>query len=440
MFSINHHTHVLTSLGLFLLITSTYLVLAIHYPVAYTWATYEDLYGEWTQLFLFLATLLGSIWLTVRGEYRFRLFFALLAGACFYTVMEEISWGQRLFGFDSPYLFEQHNIQSETNLHNFLTGPDGGTLKDVVEYSLALALLGYGLIYPLLLKSSWRIATRVQALGIPAPPLYLWPFFATAASLEIGFFHFNEAEVAEILVGTGLLIMVLHYIIARQYTAREAYSPDVAQSRQLALAAITSFILVVSLAIATTQLIYSNPLMKIRIDNRVDNGLLKFAHRFENRGAWGKAASLYLRVLESRPQDQNVLRQLVRSYQLSGNEEKFQQYNKLLLQQAEKKFAGLTDSVNVALSFSYSYKRSGDLEKSKMYAFRALNIAARNAEKNPASADAAYWLGRTNDHLGKYTEGLPHYQRAHELAPDSAKYKRALEDSKRRQAMQIESQ
>jgi len=440
MSSINRYSHILTSIGLFLLITTTYLVLAIYYPVAYTWATYEDLYGEWTQVFLFLSILGGSIWLMLRGESRFRLFFTLLAAACFYTVMEEISWGQRLFGFDSPYFFEQYNIQSETNLHNFLTGPNGGTLKDVVEYALAVALTAYGLIYPLLLKFGRGIATQAQALGIPAPPLYLWPFFATAASLEIELFHFNEAEVAEILVGTGLLIMVLHYIIDHQHSAREKHGLDALQSRQLALATVTGFLLVVSLAVATTRLMYNDPLMRIRIDNRIDRGLLKFAHRFENSGAWDKAATLYLRVLESRPQDQNVLRQLTRSYQLAGNEEKFQAYNKVLLQQAEKRFAAQTDSVSVALSFSYSYKKSGDLEKSNRYALRALHIAARDAEKNPESADAAYWLGRTNDHLGKFAEGLLHYQRAHELDPKSLKFKRAMVNSKHRQASQIQSQ
>ena len=32
--------------------------------------------------------------------------------------MEEISWGQQLFGFETPYSMKTMNVQGETNLHN----------------------------------------------------------------------------------------------------------------------------------------------------------------------------------------------------------------------------------------------------------------------------------------------------------------------------------
>ena len=38
-------THLYTTAVLFLSIVAFYLVLAFNYPVAYIWATYEDLYG-----------------------------------------------------------------------------------------------------------------------------------------------------------------------------------------------------------------------------------------------------------------------------------------------------------------------------------------------------------------------------------------------------------
>ena len=34
--------------------------------------------------------------------------------------MEEISWGQRIIGWDTPDLWKQINAQHETNFHNFL--------------------------------------------------------------------------------------------------------------------------------------------------------------------------------------------------------------------------------------------------------------------------------------------------------------------------------
>ncbi len=35
--------------------------------------------------------------------------------------LEEISWGQHIFGFESTGVFKEHNMQEETNLHNFVS-------------------------------------------------------------------------------------------------------------------------------------------------------------------------------------------------------------------------------------------------------------------------------------------------------------------------------
>ncbi|MBI2375720.1 MAG: hypothetical protein HYV07_17120 [Deltaproteobacteria bacterium] len=43
-----------------------------------------------------------------------------LTAFCVFVAGEELSWGQRVFGFRPPDLFLEHNFQQETNLHNFL--------------------------------------------------------------------------------------------------------------------------------------------------------------------------------------------------------------------------------------------------------------------------------------------------------------------------------
>ncbi|ABC83126.1 hypothetical protein [Anaeromyxobacter dehalogenans] len=45
-----------------------------------------------------------------------------LALLCFFAAGEEISWGQRLLGIQSPEFFQSHNAQHETNLHNLVVG------------------------------------------------------------------------------------------------------------------------------------------------------------------------------------------------------------------------------------------------------------------------------------------------------------------------------
>ncbi len=46
----------------------------------------------------------------------------LAAVGGFLVAGEEISWGQHIFGFSSGEYFREHNLQKETNLHNFIAG------------------------------------------------------------------------------------------------------------------------------------------------------------------------------------------------------------------------------------------------------------------------------------------------------------------------------
>ena len=156
----NLQAHQPTAWSIFVLIVGGYLTLALRFPVGYIWATYEDMYGEWTQMYLFVMVTLSALWLVFRGTGRYRPFFMLLAAAGFFTAGEEISWGQRLLDIDSPEFFEDYNIQGETNVHNFFSGPVSTLSKDIVEWVLATALVTYGLIYPLLLRTGWSVARR----------------------------------------------------------------------------------------------------------------------------------------------------------------------------------------------------------------------------------------------------------------------------------------
>ncbi|MFC1836888.1 hypothetical protein ACFL2Q_19545 [Thermodesulfobacteriota bacterium] len=47
--------------------------------------------------------------------------FRLLAAAFLLVAMEEISWGQRIFGWETPTLWSELGTQNETNIHNLLS-------------------------------------------------------------------------------------------------------------------------------------------------------------------------------------------------------------------------------------------------------------------------------------------------------------------------------
>ncbi len=107
--------HIIASSFFFLLIVCSYFIMALYVPIAYILATYEDFFGEWAQVFLFLTVFIMSFRLTFVNS-KFRFYFTILTLASFYTVMEEISWGQRIFDITSPDFFKKHNLQTETNL------------------------------------------------------------------------------------------------------------------------------------------------------------------------------------------------------------------------------------------------------------------------------------------------------------------------------------
>ena len=64
-------THQFLTLLLFVLITGAYVLMAVYFPVAYIWATYEDLFGEWAQTYFFTAALVFSVLVaSSRSPYR----------------------------------------------------------------------------------------------------------------------------------------------------------------------------------------------------------------------------------------------------------------------------------------------------------------------------------------------------------------------------------
>ena len=163
------HSHRYVAWLIFLVIAGAYLLMAVKFPRAYIVATYEDLVGEWAQVFLFAITMLLAVRQAIISS-RFRLFFGLLAFACLYVAGEEISWGQRLFDIQTPEFFNEHNLQQETNLHNLFTGPISTMMKQTLEYAIAAALIGYGLGYPWMLRHRMRAALWLKSPSSRNPP------------------------------------------------------------------------------------------------------------------------------------------------------------------------------------------------------------------------------------------------------------------------------
>lgn len=81
---------------------------------------------------------------------------------------EEISWGQRLLGVQSPEFFAKYNSQGETNLHNLYFG-DFSVNKRIFGLFLGIVVAVYVLILPALYRRVAAVRTMVNSLAMPLP-------------------------------------------------------------------------------------------------------------------------------------------------------------------------------------------------------------------------------------------------------------------------------
>lgn len=81
---------------------------------------------------------------------------------------EEISWGKRFLGFDTPAWFDTHNAQHDTTIHNLRFG--GMKINKLVfSQLLGAAIIGYVLALPLLYRWRPEVVRICSAFAIPVP-------------------------------------------------------------------------------------------------------------------------------------------------------------------------------------------------------------------------------------------------------------------------------
>lgn len=424
-----------TSLFIFCLcsaIVFSYLVLALYFPKLYILATYEDLCGEWLQFWLFaLATLFFGRLVLRTSPYR--LFFVILALSCFYVTMEEISWGQRVFDLSTPEFFAKHNIQKETNFHNLLTGPVATLTKDVITYSLSAGILFYGVFFPLAVMQRWKAAQLLMKMGIAPPPLFLWPFFACGAFLELGLFNFNETEVAEMLIAVALAIMGLYYIRLIRHDGSLNSQGDYhgVDFVPVVVPVCLMFIMATLLAVGSTVYSYASEHNRGRIENRLDNGIEKFAGRYKRYARWQAAAQLYSYIHLQQPYRNSILRKLAQCYREMGDEENFLMYTQKALSNDLAEYQKDPNSIALNQSLARTYRQLGQTVKAEHHLALALTLAQAWFDEHPKSAKAAYWLGKTYKLLDQKGKALEQFELAHHLDASSLKYLKAYYSAKK---------
>jgi hypothetical protein len=132
------------------------------------------------------------LWRRVRDDDRWpalrRLSLLALAVLFLFGFGEEISWGQRILGLETPESLQAANAQNETNVHNLQAF--GGVLD--MDGLFQLFWLMMGVVIPVL--ALWRVARRPLERLIPILPLALAPLFVLNQLLTRGFYEMLSAN------------------------------------------------------------------------------------------------------------------------------------------------------------------------------------------------------------------------------------------------------
>jgi hypothetical protein len=289
----NSHLTVLDMAGstLILLTIAAAALLWSEFPETYRRIIQEDGPVEWMTFWAF--ALAGGValaafpWKSLR-QHRFQAIYLLAFGlGCLAIALEEISWGQRLVGYQPPERFLAENFQQEFNLHNL-----AGTATR--KAMLTGLLVGFGVLFPLLGRLP-PTARWLGNLGIPAPSLALVPGFAALTFFYLEYPIESTGEWVELGAGIGFLFPAAGYLAGAQLPGRLAIG-----ILPIALGAITPFLIVpaadptkIRIAEAETRALAAD-LKDRRLRTRcgVHKRLYTFIQEYGsgalNKGAWGR--------------------------------------------------------------------------------------------------------------------------------------------------------
>lgn len=163
-----------------------------------------------TAFFLFLVALL-ALWRLMHNRSGKTVWFGAMM--VFTTVLflfgagEEISWGQRVIGFESTEFFQQNNGQAETNLHNLVVG-ETKINKIIFGQLLTLVLVLYFLVGPFWYARSERFQQLADRFYVPIPRWHHSLGFAAVALATVLIASGKRAELSEFGLSVLLFLVV----------------------------------------------------------------------------------------------------------------------------------------------------------------------------------------------------------------------------------------
>lgn len=208
----------------------------------YNWVIREDGPVEWLTVVVYgLAAIIAfTVVMTLRSAHQpvLSVLFALFALGLVFVAGEEASWGQRIFGYETPESWASVNTKDETNIHNLSFFP-------VQKAFLCVAL--YGAFGRILLGPVFARIGPIWRDLLTAPPV-LFFYFVLPAGLFVYFEYVGstvdlpegmrlgdylgtkfitgkEQEPMELLLGSAFLLFSVYAALRARDHARDLEGP-----------------------------------------------------------------------------------------------------------------------------------------------------------------------------------------------------------------------
>ncbi len=172
---------------------------------------------EWASFIILIASSLLLLKAAIRWENsgaRWLLFTG--AAGIFIIGMEEMSWGQMIFNWETPELFNDYNVQHETGLHNlwFIHYQTWTIAAILMSITFILSTIG-GLIRHASMMRPRSIAEILLPLGCTASyflvaSVIYWCTVLEKTGIDLIYFHTREQELGELFFYSGMFIHSMH--------------------------------------------------------------------------------------------------------------------------------------------------------------------------------------------------------------------------------------
>jgi len=213
-------------LALFLVILSS----KLYSPEIYGYFEREDSFSEYFQSLNYFIASIVSFFIVSLGirnkQFLLSILYCFLGVGFLFVSLEEISWGQRIFGYSNPEYFSENNVQNELTIHNL------NSFQPLLRH-IYIAISAYGAfawIFSPLLLSKFNTGCK-SVVNYCVAEWYLAPYFLVCFLIysflhylrpymyfnQIGnfsdefwlFLHWRDEEHGELFLSLGFVFFVI---------------------------------------------------------------------------------------------------------------------------------------------------------------------------------------------------------------------------------------